>query len=84
MDDWVLTNSLPRGAFLLEGVNNFETVNVAPLLMGLGRLLSQLGKERMLELPGIDPFILQTRNKMEVWKEFADEVGIDWQIINRG
>ncbi len=84
VDDWVLTNSLPRGAFLLEGVNNFETVNVAPLLMGLGRLLSQLGKERMLELPGIDPFILQTRNKMEVWKEFADEVGIDWQIINRG
>lgn len=76
IDSVVVTDSLPRGNYTLRGIEGVKVISVAPLMAGVGKIMSQLSDKQIQEVEGFKPFILATEDKNKVWEKVAGEIGV--------
>lgn len=87
IDHFTITNSLPQAAFYLEGDERIEIMDVAPMMALFSRFVSDFdGVENFMSFlrspdgeraaKYIEPYMMEPRDKEEVWKEFSKKVGL--------
>mgnify|MGYP001591694531 CR=1 FL=1 len=79
----VLTNSLPQAQYGLEELGKYiEIIDIAPLMAGMARFVSAYSIKEIKKsltkknypLSNLSPYIMEPRDKQEVWQEFINKV----------
>ncbi len=74
IDQVVITDSLPKAAYAFEDVDHVTILPVAPLMAGAAILVANSNPE--ITRKNFDPYVLTPMQKDQVWREFAQAVGI--------
>jgi ribose-phosphate pyrophosphokinase len=77
------SDSLPQAKYQLNADKRIKTIGIAELLSWIAVASVDWSLEDLMNTPFLKDYIMEPRNKYEVWREFCDQVGIDWRIAEQ-
>lgn len=74
IDEIVLTDSLPKAIYNLEGIENITILSVGPIMAKIAKTVALSSVDEVKNNEELSPFILQLDDKEEVWSQFIQDM----------